>query len=362
MNEKKSQPITLEKLLPVLTPVFSILIALFVSVIVVYYTIPNLRFSQTTSIFFKSLFDANFKNRTAFSNFIINSTPLILTGLAHSLAFRSGLFNIGVEGQYTIAAITAAAIGLIPGLPFIIHLPLAIAGAILAGAFWAFIPGFFKAMRGTNEVVNTIMMNYIAMHVFNYIVRNPLQQPNSVSTEQIHPSAALWRFLGSQYRINIGIFIALVTAVGIWYFMNKTKTGYELRATGFNMYAAEYGGINRRRNIILAMVISGGLAGLAAATQVLGPDLAVKELAAFSGYGFNGIAVALLAKSNPIGVILSGLLFGSLLNAGPYLQMQGISKDLVYIMQALVILFVAADYVWRLIIDRRKKKEVAKRG
>lgn len=362
MNEKKSQPITLEKLLPVLTPVFSILIALFVSVIVVYYTIPNLRFSQTTSIFFKSLFDANFKNRTAFSNFIINSTPLILTGLAHSLAFRSGLFNIGVEGQYTIAAITAAAIGLIPGLPFIIHLPLAIAGAILAGAFWAFIPGFFKAMRGTNEVVNTIMMNYIAMHVFNYIVRNPLKQPNSVSTEQIHPSAALWRFLGSQYRINIGIFIALVTAVGIWYFMNKTKTGYELRATGFNMYAAEYGGINRRRNIILAMVISGGLAGLAAATQVLGPDLAVKELAAFSGYGFNGIAVALLAKSNPIGVILSGLLFGSLLNAGPYLQMQGISKDLVYIMQALVILFVAADYVWRLIIDRRKKKEVAKRG
>ena len=206
MNEKKSQPITLEKLLPVLTPVFSILIALFVSVIVVYYTIPNLRFSQTTSIFFKSLFDANFKNRTAFSNFIINSTPLILTGLAHSLAFRSGLFNIGVEGQYTIAAITAAAIGLIPGLPFIIHLPLAIAGAILAGAFWAFIPGFFKAMRGTNEVVNTIMMNYIAMHVFNYIVRNPLKQPNSVSTEQIHPSAALWRFLGSQYRINIGNF------------------------------------------------------------------------------------------------------------------------------------------------------------
>ncbi len=360
--EKSKNSIGIEKLLPFLTPVFSLLFALFVSVMVVYYTIPNLSFAETTGIFFKSLFEANFNNLTAFSNFMINSTPLILTGLAHSLAFRSGLFNIGVEGQYTVAAITAAALGLIKGLPFFIHVPIVIIGALAAGAFWAFIPGFFKAVRGTNEVVNTIMMNYIAMHVFNYIVRVPLKQPNSVQTETIQPSAQLLRFMGDRYRINIGIFIAIGVAFAVWYFLNKTKSGYELRATGFNMYGAEYGGINRKKNIILGMVISGGLAGLAAVTQVLGPDLAVKELAAFSGYGFNGIAVALLAKSNPIGVILSALLFGSLLNAGPYLQMQGISKDLVYIMQALVILFVAADYIWKIIIDRRKKKEVAKVG
>lgn len=359
-NSKKS--LTFEKTLPFFTPLFSLAIALLVSVIVVYYTIPDMSFSQTTGVFFKSLLDANFKDTKAFTNFILNSTPLILTGLAHALAFRSGLFNIGVEGQYTVAAITAAALGLIPGLPWFIHLPLVIAGAVLAGALWAFIPGLFKALRGTNEVVNTIMMNYIALHLFNYIVRVPLKQPNSVQTERIKDSAMLWRFLGPNLRMNVGIFIALITAVAVWYFLNKTKAGYELRATGLNMYGAEYGGINEKKNIILGMVLSGALAGLAAITQVLGPDLSVKELAGFSNFGFNGIAVALLAKSNPVGVVFSALLFGSLLNAGPYLQMQGISKDLVYITQALVILLVAADYIWKIVVDRRKKKEAAKRG
>lgn len=351
------------KLMPILTPFIAIFIALLVSVVISYYTIPDLTFIETTKLFFKSLWDSNFSDLSSFSYFIVASTPLILTGLANAIAFRTGLFNIGVEGQFTVAMVTAAVVGTIPGLPSIIHIPLTLIAALAAGALWAFIPGYFKAKKGTNEVVNTIMMNYIAYHFYNYLVRVPLHVTNSVETKAINESAVLWRFLGPNYKINTGIFIAIGAAIIIQFALNRTRSGYELRATGFNKYGAEYGGINMKRNIIKAMVISGALAGLGAATQVMGPDLAVKELGAFHNYGFNGIAIALLAKNNPIAVIFSGLLFGGLLNAAPYLQMQGISKDVVYLMQGLVILFVAADYIWKMISDRRKKKkEVAEIG
>lgn len=360
--EAKTKAHQLEKYLPLVTPVASLLLALIISLFIVYYTIPDISLGESASLFFSSLFDANFKNTRAISNFLVNSTPLIFTGLAHALAFRSGLFNIGVEGQFTVAAITAAALGLIPGLPMVVHIPLVLAGSILAGAIWAFIPGFFKATRGTNEVVNTIMMNYIAMHLYNYILKNPLKVPNTVATETIQSSAFLYRFLGSTNRANIGLFLAIACAIGVWYFMSFTKNGYELRATGLNMYAAEYGGINRKRNIILAMVLSGALAGMAGAVQIMGPEHSAKELAMFAGFGFNGIAVALLAKSHPLGVMLSALLFGALINAGPLMQLNGISKDIGYIVQALVILFVAADHIWKILLDKRKKKEAAKIG
>lgn len=360
--EKQSKTEQLEKFLPLITPVASLVLALIISVFVVYYTIPEVTLGESARLFFSSLLEANFKNTKAISDFVVNTTPLIFTGLAHALAFRTGLFNIGVEGQFTVATITAAALGLIPGLPAIVHVPLVISGAMLAGALWAFIPGFFKATRGTNEVVNTIMMNYIAMHVYNYIIKNPLKVPNSVATETIQSSAFMYRFLGERNRANLGLFIAILCAFAVWYFLSFTKKGYELRATGLNMYAAEYGGMNRKRNIILAMVISGALAGLAGAGQIMGPEHSAKELAKFAGFGFNGIAVALLAKSHPLGVLLSAMLFGALINAGPYMQLNGISKDIGFIVQALVILFVAADHVWKMLLDKRKKKEAAING
>lgn len=360
--ETKPKVSTLERFLPLITPLVSLVLALLISLIIVFITMPDTSIGESTTLFFTSLFNANFQNTKAVSDFLVNTTPLIFTGLAHAIAFRSGLFNIGVEGQYTIAAITAAALGLVPGLPPVVHIPLVILGAGLAGAIWAFIPGFFKATRGTNEVVNTIMMNYIAMHVYNYIVKNPLRVPNTVATERIFPSATLFRFLGSNYRVNVGLFIAIACAFAAWYFMSFTKPGYELRATGQNMYAAEYGGINRKKAIIMAMVISGLLAGLAGAVQIMGPEHSAKELARFANFGFNGIAVALLVKSHPLGVLFSASLFGALNNAGPLMQLNGISKDVGNIVQALVILFVAADYVWKIIIDSRKKKEAAVNG
>ena len=355
--EQKTKISKFERFLPLITPVVSLALALIISLFIVFVTIDDKTFLETTRLFFTSLYDANFKNTKAISDFLVNTTPLIFTGLAHSLAFRSGLFNIGVEGQFTVSAITAAAIGLIPGLPAIVHIPLVLLGAVAAGALWAFIPGFFKATRGTNEVVNTIMMNSIAMHVYNYVIKNPLKVPNSVATKNIESSAFLFRFLGDRYRVNVGLFIAVLCAFGVWYFMSYTKAGYELRVTGLNMFAAEYGGINRKRNIIIGMVLSGALAGLAGGVQIMGPEHSAKELVAFAGFGFNGIAVALLAKSHPLGVLISAMLFGALINAGPYLQIMGISKDLGYIVQALVILFVAADHMWKILIDRRKKKE-----
>lgn len=351
-----------ERFLPLLTPIASLLLALFISLLIVYYTVPDLSLGQSMELFFKSLFDANFRNTKAVSDFLVNSTPLILTGLAHSVAFRSGLFNIGVEGQYTVAAITAAILGLIPGLPAIIHIPLVIIGAMGAGALWAFIPGFFKATRGTNEVVNTIMMNYIAIHIYNYLVKHPFKVENTVATAPIQASAHLYRFLGDGFRVNVSLFLAILCGIGIWYFMDRTTAGFELRSTGLNPFAAEYGGMNQKRNIILAMVISGILAGLAGGFQIMGPEHSAKEMVAFANFGFNGIAVALLAKSHPLGVLASALLFGALNNAGPYMQMMGISKDVGNIIQALVILFVAADYVWKIIMDRRKKKEAKING
>lgn len=359
MENKKTFNI---KLTPVLAPLLAIMIAVLISVIISYYTVPDISLGQTAELFFKSLFDANFADKSSFSYFIVSSTPLILTGLANAVAFRSGLFNIGVEGQFTVAMITAAIVGMIPGLPAIIHLPLTLAAATAAGALWAFIPGFFKAVKGTNEVVNTIMMNYIAFHFYNYLVRVPFKRENSVETAPVQHSAVLYRFLGENYKINIGIFIAILSAIFLYLYLNRTKGGYELRTTGLNPFGAEYGGINRKKNIIKAMVISGALAGLGAATQVLGPDLAARELGGFHNYGFNGIAVALLAKNNPIAAIFSGFLFGALMNAAPYLQMQGISKDIVYLMQGLVILFVAADYIWKLMANRKKKKEAVENG
>ena len=359
MKDKKS---LFNRLTPVIAPLVAILVAVLVSVIISYYTVPDLSFLETAKLFFTSLWDANFADLSSFSYFIVSSTPLILTGLANAIAFRSGLFNIGVEGQFTVAMITTAIVGMIPGIPAIIHLPLTILAAITAGALWAFIPGFFKAYKGTNEVVNTIMMNYIAFHFYNYLVRVPFSRENSVETAPIQASATLTKFLGNNYKMNTGIFLALLAAIILHFYLNKTKGGYELRSTGLNPFGAEYGGINQKKNIVKAMLISGALAGLGAATQVMGPDLAARELGAFHNFGFNGIAVALLAKNNPIAAIFSGFLFGALMNAAPYLQMQGISKDIVYLMQGLVILFVAADYIWKLIRDKRKKKEVVENG
>lgn len=311
---------------------------------------------DSINLLFSSIWRGSFGETPQLVETFVFTTPLIFTGLAHAVAFKTGLFNIGVEGQFIVGMLVAALVGLIPGLPAIVHIPLILICGLLVGALWAAIPGYLKAKIGTNEVVNTIMMNFIAMYVTNYFVMGAFKKPGTVGTEIIQSSAKLTRFLGENYRLNIGIFIALIMVVLVYFLLWKTTIGYEIRAVGLNPHAAEYGGINIKKNIVLAMAISGAIAGLGGAVHVAGVQHQVLQLFGFPNFGFDGIAVALVAKSNPIGVIFSAILFGALNLSSGTLMLYGIPKTISYLIQGVIILFIAGDYVFKLIADKRKKE------
>ncbi len=313
---------------------------------------------NSASLLFESIWKGSFGTRDNLIETFVFATPLIFTGIAHSLAFKTGLFNIGVEGQFIMGMLLGALVGIIPGIPPVLHLILVLLASALGGAIWAAIPGFLKARTGSNEVVNTIMMNFIAMYLSNYIV-NLVKAPGSEATPLIKKSAFLPRFLGSQYRLSIGIFIALIFVILVYILIWKTTIGYELRAVGFNIFASEYGGINIKKNIILAMALSGLIAGLGGGVHIAGVQHQAFKLFGFPGFGMDGIAVALVAKSNPFGVIFSAILFGALNLSSGTLMLNGISKAVSYLIQGTVILFIAAEHIYRF-IGERKKKEVIK--
>ncbi|MCI0528564.1 MAG: ABC transporter permease, partial [Nitrospira sp.] len=264
--------------------------------------------------------------------------------------FRCGLFNIGAEGQFYMGALGSVMVGYtVQNLPIWIHLPVALAMGAVGGAVWGAIPGFLKARLGAHEVINTIMMNYIAVKLVDYLVKNVLRDPSASidRTPYILPTAQLPRLFGENYRLHMGFLMALAAVVFIYWLLFKTTIGFEIRTVGTNPNAARYAGMNVAWNFVLAMSIAGALAGLAGAGEVLGLNHTLP--AAFSsGYGFDAIAVALLAKSNPIGIIPSAFLWGGLRNGAGLMQVRtGISIDLINILQALVIMFIAADQIVR---------------
>jgi len=280
---------------------------------------------------------------------LVASTPYILAGLAVALGFRCGLFNIGAEGQFFIGALCSAWVGYtFTGLPWFIHLPLALLAGALGGAFWAAIPGYLKATTGAHEVVNTIMMNWISFRLSDWLLTGPMKAPGyRPVTPQIEATAALPRLFPAPLRVHAGFFLALAVAALVYWLLFKTTIGFEIRAVGANPDAARYAGINITLNFILAMVFSGALAGLAGASQVLGTDHWVGQ--GFSaGYGFDAIALALLGKSHPLGVVLAALLFGTLRSGATRMQsLAGIPIDIISIIQGLVIIFVAAPAIIR---------------
>ena len=282
----------------------------------------------------------------------INVLPYIFGGLAVALGFRAGLFNIGVEGQIFIGAVTGVWAGYaIPGLPAIIHIPLAMLFGALGGALWGFIPGLLKAKTGAHEVITTIMMNYIAFRLVDWLLKFPMQDPNEFTpkTPWILETAKLPRLFDTPIRFHAGFFIAILMAVAVYYLLFKTTWGFELRMVGSNPNAARYAGVKITRTTILAMVLSGALAGMAGANEVLGVNY--RLLPAFSsGYGFDSIALALLGKTHPLGVILSSLLFGFLRNGAR-------SIDIVSILQALILAFIAAPAIIRTIYRLRESKQ-----
>ncbi|PRX33573.1 nucleoside ABC transporter membrane protein [Orenia metallireducens] len=300
-----------------------------------------------------ALLQGAFGGLNSIADTLLAATPLIFTGLTVAFAYRCGLFNIGGEGQLLVGGLTAAWIGTFKGVPMIIHLPLTLLAAMVAGALWVAIPAILKAKLGVHEVITTIMFNYISYSLVAYFSLKVLAKPGSIQTPDIEPSAYLWRFsnvLDMYSYLNIGFLIGLIVLFVIYYLLWKTTIGYEIRAVGISPDAAEYGGISAARNIILAMLISGALAGLGGAERAMG--LFHNYRNGFSAeYGFTGIAVALLGRNHPLGIFLAALLFGALSNGQDYMNMlAGVPVDLVTILQAVIILFVAADLLFRRVL------------
>jgi len=276
-------------------------------------------------------------------SFVI-TTPYIFAGLAVALGFRAGLFNIGAEGQLFVGGLASVYVGYaVEGLPWIIHLPLALLAGILAGGLWGAIPGYLKARTGAHEVINTIMMNYIAFRLADFLLQGPMARPDNLPiTKQILPSATLPALLPSPVRIHWGFILALGMALFVYWFLWRTTIGMEIRMVGANSSAARYAGVRIAPILVLTMAMSGALAGLAGASQVLGVDH--RMIRAFSsGYGFDSIALALLGNSHPAGVVLASLLFGFM--RGGAARMQSIADvpvELIRVIQGIVIIFVAA--------------------
>jgi ABC-type uncharacterized transport system permease subunit len=362
LNKEKNKSPIIDALLTFLKgigfPILSIIIAIFIAVFFVMWA-KNYSITQyfsALSDLFRVIWKGSFGDLRKTLVTIEYVTPILFTGLANAVAFRCGLFNIGAEGQFIMGMISAAIIGLIPGLSPIIHVPLIIIGGIVAGAIWAAIPGYLKAKVGTNEVINTIMMNYIGLYFANWVVlRSRFNVPGKANTPMIQESAQLMKLAEGVSRANISIILAVICAIFIYWLLWKTTIGYEIRAVGLNPHAAEYGGISISKNIVLAMVISGALAGLGGATHVAGIKHMVEDFVVLPGFGFDGIAVALLAKSNPIACIASALLFGALNSSSKMLQINGIPKEIVFLIQSIIIIFVATDYIVKYISEKRKK-------
>jgi len=291
---------------------------------------------------------------------LVKSIPYIFAGLAVALGFKTGLFNIGVEGQIFMGGIFSVWVGYtFTGLPAFIHVPFAFLAGALGGALWGFIPGLLKAKTGGHEVINTIMMNYVAFRLTDWLLREPMKRPGSPNpiSPIIEESAMLPRFFDDPIRFHFGFFIALVMAALVYWFLFKTKWGFDLRTVGANPHAARYAGMNIVRSTIVAMSLSGALAGMGGANELLGVNHHLSQT--FSpGYGFDSIALALLGRNHPLGVVLASLLFGTLRTGATRMQAAaGIPIDIISVMQAFILVFIAAPAIVRTIFRLKEPKK-----
>jgi ABC-type uncharacterized transport system permease subunit len=307
-----------------------------------------------------ALFNGAIRNRRAVGETLVYASPLILGGLSFAIAARAGLFNIGIEGQLVMGGFAAALVGAWGlDLPSAIYLPLCLLAAIVAGGLWGLIPGFLRAKTGAHEVISTIMLNYLAFRLITYLIQKggswlPVDSALP-ATNKVAPAARLPKILDGT-RVHAGILIAIACAIALWYVLRNTTFGYKVRTVGLSRGASDYGGIKWGLTVTIAMTIAGSLAGLAGAGESLG--LQGRHSAVPPGYGYTAIAVGLVGQNNPIGIVLSGLLFGALSAGAPHMQAEaGVSKEIVSVLQGLIILAVAAvAMVGRLSIFRRRAK------
>lgn len=310
-----------------------------------------------------------FRDITPITETLLRATPLILAGLAVALGFRAGIFNIGAEGQIYIGALFATAVGInFKDMPFFLHMPLAVLAGFVGGAVWGFIPGILKARTGAHEVITTIMLNYVSYLVVDLSLHQPFfQRPDRADpvSKFIVPSAVLPRFFADE-RLHWGLLIAILAAIAVWWLLFRSTKGFEFRAVGLNPSGARYAGMNISRTIVLTLVISGGLAGLAGASEILGTNLRLTPN--FSPHwGFDAIAIALMGASRPVGVVAAAILFGALrAGATPMQAATGIPVDLVVVIQGLIILFIAAPAlvrgIYRIRAERTTGMETFSKG
>lgn len=338
-------------------PFLALLTALLVGAIVM------LIFGDNPIKAYSGLFSGAFGNARGWAITIRKMTPLILTGLSVAVAFKAGLFNIGASGQFLIGTVCSVAVGInFEGMPWILHMPLALLAGIAGGALWGAIPGVLKVYTGAHEVIVTIMLNYVASLFAGWTVYagggtggqapGPLwdRTAGAISeTPDIFPSAEIPWIVGGAYRIHWGTVLVLLVTVLIWWLIYRTTIGFEIRTVGQNLKAAKYAGMKVNWMIILAMLIAGGLAGLAGGIETLG--LNHKFAPEFTGgVGFDGITVALLGQTNPFGIILAAFMFGGLDAGGTRMQFDsGVSADIIQVIQGLVLAFVAAPMIIRAI-------------
>ncbi len=294
---------------------------------------------------FFTILEGGFRNIESLGDMIYFSVPLILTGLSVAFAFRTGLFNIGASGQLTIGAFVAVYIGVrwgaLADIHPLLHWLAAILFATIAGGLWGAIPGLLKAYRNVNEVVASIMLNYVAMYINTVLIRNFIYNPDFARALDIKPSAASPTFnldlLFPDSSINAGIIVALIVVLILHIILNKTTFGYELKAVGLNRDAAKYAGMNAKRNIVISMIISGAVAGLAGALLFLVQGKHLTPVNTILTEGFTGIAISLLGLSSPIGVLLAGLFYGSLQQGGYFLQLYDYKPEIIDIIIAVII-------------------------
>ena len=416
-------------------PALALVTAFVLGAVIIWITSGNL---ATVGNAFWGLINGALLKERGLSESLVATVPYILLSLAVAVGFKSGLFNIGVEGQFYIGAVSAAFVGqAFHGLPAIIHLPLTLLAGALGGAIWAGIPGYLKARTGAHEVISTMMMNYVAFRFTEYLISFPLKDKSAtaVQTPRVSSAAELWTFadvparlqdplnalaialvmmfvayvlirwllarrltnrlarwgiviavglitfialpaltrlwwpFSDPYdRLHIGLLMAIAAAVGVWWLLWKTTIGFEMRTVGANPNAAKYAGMSMTRNIMLTMTISGALAGLAGTAEVLGVSICrCLPLFFSSGYGFDSIAIALLANNNPFGILAASFLFGAMRNGADTMELySGVSKYVISVIQAMLLLFAAAPavvrWMYRMKVERRVEEVITMRG
>jgi len=349
-------------------PLFAVVLAMIAGGIVIMFTSPGSlsdRFFSAVNAY-QALFLGSFGNAQNLSFTLVRIGPLILTGLSVAIAFRAGLFNIGAEGQLAVGAMTAGIIGFKlsswPGWALII---LMILGSMIAGAIWGGIVGLLKAWRGAHEVVTTIMLNWIAFYVTDYLIDGPFKAPNQADQTSSLPlqatlprisdfyNATLGKILPpivgpDQYLVDVGFFFAIVALIVYWFIVSRTTFGYEIRVIGQNPKAARYAGIPIGRNLILTMALAGAFSGLAGALHLMGqfPYQLIATTFAGDSTGFDAIGVALLGRTTAVGVLIGSLLFGGLRQGALQMQLDAnIPVDLVFIIQALILFSIASEFL-----------------